>query len=234
MNYQDQMLTQMTNVKMDGNIVGWYSCAIGDSFMSDAALLESQCDYQKNIPQSVVIIYDPQAFALGKLPFRVLQVHEEFLNFRNEAVEARRPLDLSLWPSGKPFLVDVPFEVLNSVLVDAFVINYLLVDPNHPSTIESHFSDRRVEATSSFLSNQLMNLSNQLDCIDAEQRGISSIAKRAQASGGRDLKRHRDDLAFECATQTLESRVVAQQTKMLAAQLEEAAITSKQCLSRFS
>lgn len=65
-------------VNVDNNTVGWYQSTYLGSFINDA-LIETQFNYQENIPQSVCIIYDPLRTAQGQLSLRAVRLTERFL-----------------------------------------------------------------------------------------------------------------------------------------------------------
>ena len=62
--YQVDMMKNLRIVNVDHNAVGWYQSALLESFINQS-MIESQYSYQKEIPNSVVVVYDPFSTTKG-------------------------------------------------------------------------------------------------------------------------------------------------------------------------
>jgi translation initiation factor 3 subunit H len=49
-------MTNLREVNIDSNVVGWYQTGFFGSFLTES-LIESQATYQSQIPNSIMIIY---------------------------------------------------------------------------------------------------------------------------------------------------------------------------------
>ena len=56
--YQIEMMRSLREVNVDNNTVGWYQSTYFSSFIDDSCI-ETQFNYQENIENRCVIIYDP-------------------------------------------------------------------------------------------------------------------------------------------------------------------------------
>src|SRR5690349_2127567 len=63
--YQLDMMRMLRSVNVDINTVGWYQSVYLGSYF-DLGLLEAQWNYQRQIANSCVIIYDPYQTTKGK------------------------------------------------------------------------------------------------------------------------------------------------------------------------
>lgn len=76
--YQLEMMKALRTVNVDNNTVGWYQSAYLGTFF-DQGLLDAQFTYQKHIPNSVVIIYDPFQTTRGRLVLKAYRLTDSFM-----------------------------------------------------------------------------------------------------------------------------------------------------------
>jgi len=93
--YQVDMMTRLREVRVDHNTVGWFITTLHGQHLNDF-LLETQAAYQADIPNAVVIVYDPHLAAQGALAFCAYRLAPPLL----AAYKARRPVTGSLAHEG--------------------------------------------------------------------------------------------------------------------------------------
>lgn len=117
--YQLEMMKSFRSVNVDNNTVGWYQSALLGSW-HNASVIETQYGYQKEIPNSVVVVYDPFRTSQGRLALKAYRLTKNFM-------EMYLGGDLSSQGFAK-FSVDhnsifeeIPIKVHNSHLVHGFL-----------------------------------------------------------------------------------------------------------------
>jgi len=75
--YQITMLERLRELNYDVNTVGWYRTA--DFNLFEAGFIETQYGYQKTLPQSVALVYDPSQSAQGNLSIKAYRLSQEFM-----------------------------------------------------------------------------------------------------------------------------------------------------------
>jgi translation initiation factor 3 subunit H len=75
---QDAMLLCLGDIGADSTIVGWYQST---PFASESTvdLVIAQYEFQRSVPESVVIVYDPIASRAGGLPVKALRLTKAFM-----------------------------------------------------------------------------------------------------------------------------------------------------------
>ncbi len=124
--YQLEMMKQLRVMNVDANTVGWYqSCYLGTFF--DQSFVDAQYTYQKHIPNSVVVVYDPFQTKKGKLVIKAYRLTDEFMKLYNTMTEgkgnnkfnhdafAKSDLDSS------DIFEQIPIKIHNSHLIHAFL-----------------------------------------------------------------------------------------------------------------
>jgi len=76
--YQIEMMKCLRTVNVDNNIVGWYQSAMLGSFLN-SSVVDVQYDYQKDIPSSVVIVYDPYRTSAGRLGIKAYRLTDSYM-----------------------------------------------------------------------------------------------------------------------------------------------------------
>lgn len=76
--YQLEMMKMLRTVNVDNNTVGWYQSAHLNS-LYDSSVVEAQFGYQKQIPNSVVILYEPLTTRQGRCTIRAYRLTEAFM-----------------------------------------------------------------------------------------------------------------------------------------------------------
>lgn len=214
--YQLEMMKHLRTVNVDNNTVGWYQSAYLGTFF-DQGLLEAQYTYQKHIPNSVVVVYDPFQTSKGRLVLKAYRLSDEFMKVYSPSGAASQL-------EGKPkfsyeefnklgldscdIFQSVPIKVHNSHLVHGFLYELreekfssrklVDVDRNWSSNL-----DRLNLNYSNFLEKNLAQLGQAIESYSMEQ-GKFQYFLRAQAR----LKQQQSDYLKRRAAEN-ESRLAA-------------------------
>lgn len=117
--YQLEMMKSLRGVNVDTNTVGWYQISMMGSFLT-STLIEAQHAYQKHIPNSVVLIYDPLMTQRGHLSIRAYRLSEKFM-----AIYEKSPLTQELFTEGgiesPEIFEELPIQIHNSHLIHGFL-----------------------------------------------------------------------------------------------------------------
>lgn len=77
------MLRCFGDMNLDSQAVGWYQSTYMGSFVN-MAMIDTQFDYQQNIKQSVVIVYDPLRSRRGSLALKAYRLSDKFMELYKE------------------------------------------------------------------------------------------------------------------------------------------------------
>jgi len=81
--FQIEMLKCLREVNVDHLQVGWYQTTPLGSYLTEQ-LIQTQYEYQKQIEESVVLIYDPVRTAQGTLSLRAFRLSNSFMDLWKE------------------------------------------------------------------------------------------------------------------------------------------------------
>lgn len=191
--YQLEMMKHLRTVNVDNNTVGWYQSAYLGTFF-DQGLLEAQYTYQKHIPNSVVVVYDPFQTSKGRLVLKAYRLSDEFMKIYSpsgaaSALEGKPKFSYEefnkLGLDSCEIFQSVPIKVHNSHLVHGFLYELreekyqarklVDVDRNWSSNLE-----RLNLNYTSFLEKNLAQLGSAIEGYSMEQ-GKFQFFLRAQA-----------------------------------------------------
>ena len=80
------MLKALREVNVDNNVVGWYQSTYLGSYCTKDTILH-QFEFQENLPNSVVLIYDSVRTAQGQLALKALRLTDSFRDaFRSKKI----------------------------------------------------------------------------------------------------------------------------------------------------
>lgn len=117
--YQQEMLECLRTVNVDCNVVGWYSSALLGSFLS-SSIIDIHYEYQKKIPSSVVVVYDPFRTTRGRLALKAYRLTEEFMQLYAKGDFSHTGFaEFKLDSRG--IVEEIPIKVHNSHLVHGFL-----------------------------------------------------------------------------------------------------------------
>lgn len=120
--YQYQMLSALAETRADANACGWYESTHHGNFMNEA-LIENQYAFQKEVPNAVVIVYDPFQLKIGKSGFAAYRLSNEAMKRRKRAEDNDEEEAFDKFPSDK-LLERVPITVHCSPLVETMLLQY--------------------------------------------------------------------------------------------------------------
>ena len=115
--YQMEMMRCLREVNVDNNTVGWYQSTYFSSFIDDSCI-ETQFNYQENIKNCVVIIYDPSRTRATGIALRAFRLTDAFMRLYREGKFSIDSVSLS---SGDVF-EELPIKVHNSHLSSALLL----------------------------------------------------------------------------------------------------------------
>lgn len=117
--YQMDMLESLRTVNVDCNVVGWYQSVLIGSFLTQG-IIDIQYSYQKKIPNSVVVVYDPFRTVKGRLALKAYRLTEEFMNVYVKGDFSHSGFaEFKVDSTG--ILQEIPVKVHNSHLVHGFL-----------------------------------------------------------------------------------------------------------------
>ena len=178
--YQLEMMRHLRTVNVDNNTVGWYQSAYLGTFF-DQGLLEAQYTYQRHIPASVVVVYDPFQTSKGRLVLKAFRLSDEFMRVFGASTagsEARPKFSYEefnkLGLDSSDIFQQVPIKVHNSHLVHGFLYELREEKQNARTLVDvdRHWASNlgRVELpVASFLDKSLNMLGTTIENYSQEQ-----------------------------------------------------------------
>lgn len=123
--FQNTMMSCLKAVGIDGNMAGWYQ-STPFATVCTKDLVATQYDFQREIPGSVVVIYDPTAAGTGSLALKALKLSDAFMKrFSTAAAAGSDAAGAPLLASG--VFVEVPVRLHQNPVMAA-----LLADVSAP------------------------------------------------------------------------------------------------------
>jgi len=155
--YQLEMMKCLRTVNVDNNIVGWYQSSMLGSFLNQS-VVDIQYDYQKDIPSSVVIVYDPYRTSAGRLALKAYRLSDSFMQSykggNGPSVGGSKSVSREWKENWTEVLVEVPIRVHNSHLVHGLLYQLrehkaIKCDLDRLTLNANPFVDKNLEALSS-------------------------------------------------------------------------------------
>jgi len=168
--YQLDMQKLLREVNVDANVVGWYQTTHLGQFFSNT-VIETQSWYQREIPCSCLLVYDPLQAAIGKPSFKALRLTKQFMERHGEFQGAVA--------SGSDFgasnmFEEIPIIIESPALIEAFLVDWSLMDSNSTTQIESLDTENQV-----FLERNLQLLIGALGDLAEEQQKLQNYERQA-------------------------------------------------------
>jgi translation initiation factor 3 subunit H len=165
--YQMEMMRCLREVNVDNNTVGWYQSTYFSSFIDDSCI-ETQFNYQENIKNCVVIIYDPSRTRTTGLALRAFRLTDTFMALYKEGKFTFDSLATAHMANADVFQ-ELQLKVRNSHLSSA-----LLLELQDECNINANAADfSRLELhTNPFLEKQMQLL---IECVDDLQQESSKL-----------------------------------------------------------
>ena len=117
--YQLDMMKMLRQVNVDNNTVGWYQ-SLGFSSPFDAQLVDAQFHYQKQVPNAVMLLYDPVQTARGRLTIHAYRLSDAFMSVYERGAMYQHIFNERNIKS-TDILQSLPIKVHNSHLVHGFL-----------------------------------------------------------------------------------------------------------------
>jgi translation initiation factor 3 subunit H len=174
--YQMEMMRCLREVNVDNNTVGWYQSTYFSSFI-DEACVETQFNYQSNINNCVLLIYDPSRARASGMALRAFRLTDTFMKLYAEGKVAYDALSAANTAAGADVFEELPIKVRNSPLNAA-----LLLELQDECSVNPNASDfSRLELnTNPFLEKQLQLLIESVEDLQHESNRLQHYERSAQ------------------------------------------------------
>jgi len=178
--YQLEMMRCLREVNVDNNTVGWYQSTYFGSFI-DESCVETQYNYQSNIKNCVLIIYDPSRARTSGLALRAFRLTDTFMSLYSDGKLTYEALASANQTASADVFQELPIKVRHSHLNSA-----LLLELQDECGISSHASDfSRLELnTNPFLEKQLQLLIECIEDLQAESNKLQHYERAVQRQKG--------------------------------------------------
>eukprot|EP00916_Digyalum_oweni_P001940 GHVL01003708.1.p1 GENE.GHVL01003708.1~~GHVL01003708.1.p1 ORF type:complete len:315 (-),score=59.16 GHVL01003708.1:440-1384(-) len=193
--YITDMLKKLSEVNLDVNLVGWYqSCWQGS--VNTEQLIMAQLEYQRELPYSCVIVYDPVQAYIGKCPFKAYTLCQKCLLLDQYDGESRGGgLELGVVGKLNDILEEIEIQINTPVLGETFLLDwfpsYKWMEDNQPVNFDSLDFEN-----SGYLEKNLYFLNDLMDELLVEQQRNPQDAKRR----GKDSWRNTQSNPLELLT----------------------------------
>jgi translation initiation factor 3 subunit H len=174
--YQMEMMRCLREVNVDNNTVGWYQSTYFSSFI-DEACVETQYNYQSNIKNAVVIIYDPSRARTSGLALRAFRLTDTFMSLYSDGKITMDALASANADSRSDVFQELPIRVRNSHLHSALLLE--LQDECDLNTASSDFSRLELH-TNPFLEKQLQLLIESIEDLQQESNRLQHYERAVQ------------------------------------------------------
>lgn len=173
--FQYEVLRTLGEVRIDANAVGWYESTHHGNFLNET-LIESQYQFQKEVPSAVCIIYDPFQQKIGKCGFAAYRLTEEAM--RRKETDEEDPF--TNFPS-EQLLEEVPITIHCSPLIETLLLQW-----QRPS-----FESLDMDQSSPALERNVQLLLESLDEFGMQQRELQMYEKQSRAAKEKQAKSSR-------------------------------------------
>ena len=175
--YQLDMMKMLRQVNVDNNTVGWYQ-SLGFNSPFDAQLVDAQYHYQRQVPNAVMLLYDPVQTARGRLTIHAYRLSDTFMSVYERGAMYQHIFNEQSIKSSDIFQ-SLPIKIHNSHLVHGFL--YELRESKRMLSDEI----LSVGGTSTYLSTHVNACSNGMDEYLQEQSQFQfyqrSVSRQRQA-----------------------------------------------------
>jgi len=207
--FQLDMQKLLRDVNVDSNTVGWYQTTHLGQFFSNA-VIENQYLYQKDIPCSIMLVYDPLQAAIGKPSFKALQLTSQFME-RHEA-SVTNLAAMSDFPASEMF-TEIPIYIKSPAIVEAFLVDWSLMDPVCTTQIESLDTENQV-----FLERNMQLLISALEDLASEQQKLQMFERQGADKGKGKGRNYRQQAS---QPRQLDTMILSQQIQNYCKQIND-------------
>jgi len=170
--YQISMMKALRTVNVDNNTVGWYQSARMANFLTQD-LIDAQFNYQKTIPSSVVVVYDPTLTNGGHLQLSAFRLTDKFMKLYESGKFTQKAFS-AFDIKSSDILQEIPVKVHNSHLVHAF-----LYELREEKSMSCELDRLRVP-DSALLEKQLNLMATAIDEHSTEQQNFQYHLRQAR------------------------------------------------------
>jgi len=174
-----EMMRCLREVNVDNNTVGWYQSTYFSSFIDDACI-ETQFNYQENIKNCVVIIYDPSRTRTTGLALRAFRLTDGFMALYKEGKFTFDSLATAHMADTDVFQ-ELRLQVRNSHLSTALLLE--LQDECNINAKATDFSRLELH-TNPFLEKQMQLLIESVDDLQQESNKLQHFDRNLQRQKG--------------------------------------------------
>jgi translation initiation factor 3 subunit H len=168
--YTLDMQRLLREVNADANTIGWYQTTHLGQFFSNV-VIETQYLFQREIPRSILLVYDPLQAAIGKPSFKALRLTPAFMT-RHAELQGNTAA-LNDFPASEMFL-EVPVYIHSPAIVEAFLVDWSLMDATSTTQIEALDTENQV-----FLERNMQLLISALQDLAEEQQKLQNFERQA-------------------------------------------------------
>lgn len=173
--FQYEVLRALGEVRVDANAVGWYESTHHGSFLNDT-LIESQYQFQKEVPSAVVIIYDPLQQRIGKNGFHAYRLTDEAMARKDTEDD-----DCFVGFPSSQLLEEVPLTVHCSPLIESMLLQWQ----------RANFDAFDMDQMAPALERNVQLLLESLDEFSLQQREMQMYEKQTKSAKEKQAKSSR-------------------------------------------
>ena len=168
--YQREMMIRLREVNVDSNTVGWYRADM--TGLQDAAMVQSQYNYQSQIRNCVCIVYDPVRSSANGMALKAYRLTDTFMAMYKTKKFSAKGGDLP----GAGVFEELPVKVKNS-----FLISGLLTEMDGQRDDSAlHFSGLDTNGLSTNMETALESMHECVDELTEEQRRFQMWQRDSQ------------------------------------------------------
>lgn len=167
-NYSHRFREQLKELYFENSVIGWYQRSDEGAFL-DISSIEYQYNMQTEIPNAVMVVYDPVVNVAGGFPLKAYRLTDEFLDFFSEE-EFTTHRAAACKVNSKKVFAEIPIEIENSMVTNAFLSQFA------PDPFE--VSDK--DTFEPFIKKHLEALTQGLDELIERQQKLCGYARSVQ------------------------------------------------------
>lgn len=183
--YQLEMMKSFRNVNVDSNTVGWYQSALLGQWLN-TSIIETQFNYQKAIPNSVVVVFDPFQTSQGRLALKAYRLTKGFMDMYTAGDHSSQGFAKNQVTASSIY-EEIPIKVHNSHLVHGFLYELREKKSFNCESERLHVSAGPfLEKTLGVLSGVVDEYASEQSKFQYQQRLIARNKRAADEAGGED------------------------------------------------
>jgi len=210
--YQIDMQRLLREVNVDANTVGWYQTTHLGQFFSNT-VIETQYLFQREIPCSILLVYDPLQAAIGKTSFKAVRLTQKFMT-RHAELQGNTAA-LNDFPASEMF-VEVPVYIHSPAIVEAFLVDWSLMDATSTTQIDALDTENQA-----FLERNLQLLISALQDLAEEQQKLQNFERQAGRQPQNEKGKGRGYRNQASQPRQLDTMILSQQIQNYCKQINE-------------